>query len=102
MIFALVKEERPLQFFGAMSLVFAVISVGLGYPIFTEFLETGLVPRIPTAILAAAIMIIAVLAFFAGLILDTVTHGRREMKRLAYLGYAAPKIVLMKNENQHD
>lgn len=87
MIGALVKEERPLQFFGLSSVVLAAGSLALIYPVFMEYLRTGLVPRFPTAILAAAIMTIAILAFFAGLILDTVTHGRREMKRLIYLGY---------------
>lgn len=90
MIAKLVKEERPFQFFGAISIGLALTSVLLAVPIVTEFLETGLVPRFPTAILASAIMTVAVLAFFAGLILDTVTHGRREMKRLAYLRYAGP------------
>lgn len=87
MIGALVKEERPLQFFGLSSIALALASLALIYPVFMEYLRTGLVPRFPTAILAAAVMTIAILAFFAGLILDTVTHGRREMKRLIYLGY---------------
>lgn len=87
MIGALVKEERPLQFFGLSSIVLALGSLVLIYPVFIEYLRTGLVPRFPTAILSAAIMTVAILAFFAGLILDTVTHGRREMKRLIYLGY---------------
>ena len=84
-ILSLVKEERPFQFFGAISIILIFISLLLGYPIFAEFLETGLVPRLPTAILAASIVVIAVLSLLAGLILDTVTLGRREMKRLAYL-----------------
>lgn len=90
MIISLVKEERPLQFFGLLAAALALLSVILAYPVVAEFLETGLVPRFPTAVLSAAIMIVAVLSFFAGLILDTVTHGRREMKRLAYLRHAAP------------
>ena len=54
------------------------------------YLDTGLVPRFPTAILATGLVIIAVLCFFAGLILDTVTRGRREMRRLAYLAVPGP------------
>lgn len=88
-IFSLVKEERPLQLFGLTAILLALISLALGYPLIVEFLQTGLVPRLPTAILSAAIMILAVLIFFSGLILDSVTHGRREMKRLAYLRYPA-------------
>lgn len=88
-IFSLVKEERPLQLFGITSIVLALVSLALGYPLIVEFLKTGLVPRFPTAILSAAIMILSVLIFFSGLILDSVTHGRREMKRLAYLRFPA-------------
>lgn len=90
MIAHLFKEERPFQFFGMIFVLLAITSSVLGYGLLIEFLQTGLVPRFPTAILASAIMIVAILAFFAGLILDTVTHGRREMKRLAYLRYSAP------------
>ena len=90
-IFSLVKEERPLRFFGIFALFSAMVSLVLGYPIVVEFLETGLVPRFPTAILAASIMIVAVLAFVSGLILDTVTLGRREIKRLHYLSLPSPK-----------
>ena len=89
-IAGLVKEERPLPFFGTLSAVLVALSLVLGLPLVAEFIATGLVPRFPTAILASAIMIVAVLAFFAGLILDTVTLGRREMKRLAYLQHPAP------------
>lgn len=92
MIAILIKEERPLAFFGIISITLGTASIALGYPIVSEFLETGLVPRFPTAILASATMIIAVLSLFAGLILDTVTHGRREIKRLAYLRYKAPTV----------
>jgi len=92
-IVSLVKEERPLQFFGAISLLSAVVSLILGYPIVVEFLQTGLVPRFPTAILSASIMILAFLAFISGLILDTVTLGRREMKRLHYLSLPAPRLA---------
>jgi hypothetical protein len=66
-------------------------SLPLSVPIVAEYLELGLVPRFPTAILASAIMIIAVLSMMAGFILDTVTLGRREMKRMAYLSHPAPQ-----------
>ena len=89
MIGLLVKEERPVLMFGGVGLVLALASAILGLPIIAEFIETGLVPRFPTAILSAAIMIIAVLSVMAGLILDTVTLGRREMKRMAYLALPA-------------
>lgn len=89
MIILLVKEERPLLMFGGVGALLALLSLILGLPIVTEFAETGLVPRFPTAILASAVMVIAVLSFMAGLILDTVTLGRREMKRMAYLSLPA-------------
>ena len=88
-ILNLVKEERPLQFFLTLSGVLAATALVLGVPIFVEFLATGLVPRFPTAILAASLVILAALSFFAGLILEMVTLGRREMKRLAYLSFSA-------------
>jgi glycosyltransferase involved in cell wall biosynthesis len=89
MIVLLVKEERPFLMFGCVGLAFALFSLILGAPIVSEFLETGLVPRFPTAILSASVMVIAVLSVMAGLILDTVTLGRREMKRMAYLAQPA-------------
>ncbi|MEM8537649.1 MAG: glycosyltransferase family 2 protein [Pseudomonadota bacterium] len=89
MIILLVKEERPFLMFGGVGLLFALVSLILGAPIVAEFLETGLVPRFPTAILSAALMIIAFLALTAGMVLDTVTLGRREMKRMAYLALPA-------------
>jgi len=90
MIALLVKEERPLAFFGGIGVFFGVVSIVLGVPIVIEYLETGLVPRFPTAILASAIMVIGVLSVMSGLILDTVTLGRREAKRMAYLSFPAP------------
>ena len=88
-IVTLIKEERPMQFFSSISIVLVAISLLLGYPVVMEYIETGLVPRLPTAILSASIFVISVLAFVAGLILDTVTLGRRELKRLHYLSYPA-------------
>ena len=91
MIVLLVKEERPLIMFGGIGIFLGLLAILLGAPIVSEFLQTGLVPRFPTAILASAIMVIGMLSLMAGLILDTVTIGRREMKRMAYLSYPAPK-----------
>ena len=79
------KHEKPFVVFSALAIVLALISLGLGIPIVFEFLETGLVPRLPTAVLAATLMLVAVISFFSGVVLDTVTHSRREMKRLFYL-----------------
>ncbi len=84
-IFTLFKNEQPFFFFSLWSLLFLVTSLALAYPIFVTFLETGLVPRFPTAILATGLTISALILFACGLILDTVTKGRREMKLLAYL-----------------
>ena len=72
---------------GALLLVAAII---LAIPLVLTYLDTGLVPRFPTAILVTGMVIVAVLCFFAGLILDTVTRGRREMRRLAYLSHPGP------------
>lgn len=81
----LVKEERPADFFGATFLVLLMLSLALGLPVVLEFVQTGLVPRFPTAILATGIMLLAFLMLTCGIILETVTTARREMKRLAYL-----------------
>ncbi|MCY7369491.1 MAG: glycosyltransferase family 2 protein [Polaromonas sp.] len=90
MIGVLVKEERPLMFFGSAFAVLMLLSLGLAFPLVLEFLSTGLVPRLPTAVLAVGIMLAAFLSMACGLILDTVTHSRRELKRLAYLEIPAP------------
>jgi glycosyltransferase involved in cell wall biosynthesis len=86
MILSLFKEERPLAFFSMIAGILALISLILAYPVFITYIETGLVPRFPTAILSTGLMILACLSLTCGFVLDTVTHGRREMKRLAYLG----------------
>lgn len=86
----LFSAERPLSFFGSIAAVLALVALVLGVPVIETFLETGLVPRFPTAILATGLMILAALSGFAGLILDTVTRGRREVKMLAYLGHHHP------------
>jgi glycosyltransferase involved in cell wall biosynthesis len=84
-ILRLFKEERPFAFFSWIALALAASSVVLAIPLITTFLETGLVPRVPTAILSTGLMLVAVLSFACGLILDTVTRGRRELKRMHYL-----------------
>jgi len=86
----LARFERPLAFFGFSGLVFAMMAIFLSIPVVLTYLQTGQVPRFPTAILATGLMILAFLNFFAGLILDTVVRGRREVRRLAYLQYPAP------------
>jgi len=86
-IAVLVKEEKPLAFFSVVSLVLVLIALALGVPVIVEFTHTGLVPRFPTAILAAAIVILSFLSFACGLILDTVSRGRAETRRLAYLSF---------------
>jgi glycosyltransferase involved in cell wall biosynthesis len=84
------RSERPMPFFTTIALALAAIAVGLAIPIFITFVQQGNVPRFPTAILATGLMLAALLAFASGLVLDTVTRGRREMKLLAYLRYNAP------------
>ena len=86
----LYRAERPLMFFSGIGLVLAIVSIALAIPVFVTFVETGLVPRLPTAILAMGLMMTAFLSISVGLVLDTVTRGRREMKLLAYLAQRAP------------
>jgi glycosyltransferase involved in cell wall biosynthesis len=89
MIAVLIQRERPLKFFGIVGLILGGISLTAVYPVITEYLETGLVPRLPTAILSSALMLLAFLCFFSGVILSTVTNGRKEMKRLTYLQHSS-------------
>jgi glycosyltransferase involved in cell wall biosynthesis len=89
-IVGLYRSERPLAFFSAVGLALAFVSIGLAIPIFVTYLETGTVPRLPTAILSTGLMLAAFLLVIAGIVLDTVSKGRREMKLLAYLGQRAP------------
>lgn len=84
------KEERPFFFFSILSIALAGLSLVLGIPVALEYFETGLVPRFPTAILAASIMLLAFLSLTTGMILDSVARGRREQKRLAYLAFRWP------------
>ncbi|WP_245858418.1 glycosyltransferase family 2 protein [Sphingomonas guangdongensis] len=89
-IATLYRIERPLWFFGAVGLLLTAVALLLSIPLFITYAQTGLVPRLPTAILAMGLVIVAVLNLFAGLVLDTVVRGRREMKRLAYLAVPGP------------
>ena len=89
----LYRVERPVLFYGGIAGLLLLVAVILAVPLLITYIDTGLVPRFPTAILATGMVIIAVLSFFAGLILDTVTRGRREMRRLAYLAYPAPFVA---------
>lgn len=85
LIAKLVKDERPLAFFGWAGLITILVGVAISIPVIYEFVQTGLVPRFPTAILSSALVLLGVLSIFSGIILDMVTHSRQEMKRLAYL-----------------
>lgn len=86
----MVQRERPLPFFGVNAVALASLSVGLAIPLFVTFYQTSTVPRFPTAILCSGLMLLAFLSLTAGLILDTVTHHRRETRRLAYLAIPSP------------
>ena len=86
----LFRFERPLLFFGGVGAALALLAVVLAIPLVVTYAQTGLVPRFPTAILATGLMILAALNGLCGLILDTVVRGRREVRRLAYLGFPAP------------
>jgi glycosyltransferase involved in cell wall biosynthesis len=87
----LVREERPLVFFATIAFLFAAVAAVIGAPVVSEYLHTGLVPRLPTAVLATGLMVIAFLSLTCGLILDTVTRGRWEAKRMAYLAIPGPQ-----------
>lgn len=88
----LYRDERPLAFFGAFALVFGTIGLALGGSVVIEYVETRLVPRFPTAILATGLMLLAFLALGCGLILHNVARGQREVKRLAYLAAAGTPV----------
>ena len=92
MIFLLFKEEKPFQFFGFFSLLFFIFSIILFLPIFLNFIETGLVPKLPSAILSASLMLLSFLSLISGLILDSLSRARHEVKRLKYLSYNSPRI----------
>jgi len=89
-VLKLYRAERPLALFGSIGIALALIALGLAVPIFITYVEQGLVPRLPTAVLSTGLMLVAVLSIACGLILDTVTRGRREAKLIAYLALRAP------------
>jgi Glycosyl transferase family 2 len=86
----LCKSEHPMATFSVIAVMLASLSVALAVPLFVTYLEQGRVPRLPTAVLSTGIMLLAFLCFTSGLILGTVTRGRREAKRIAYLSYDSP------------
>jgi glycosyltransferase involved in cell wall biosynthesis len=92
-IVTLYRIERPVLFFGTVGGLLVLAALLLSIPLVLTYIDTGLVPRVPTAILVTGMGIVATLCFFAGLILDTVTRGRREVRRLAYLAQPAPGTV---------
>jgi glycosyltransferase involved in cell wall biosynthesis len=81
----LLKEVHPFSFFSVVALVLALLSLAVGSPVVTEYLKTGLVPRLPTAVLATGIMLLAGISLCSGMILDSVSRSRREIKQLFYL-----------------
>lgn len=91
MIVRLFKAERPLRFFSLGFFGCGLLSLLLAVPVLDDYLRTGLVPRLPTALLCAAIMLFGAILLACGIVLDTVTRGRTEMKRFAYLSLAGPR-----------
>lgn len=89
-ILKLYRSEKPLRFFSSIGIFLLLVSIGLAIPVVVTYLEEGIVPRLPTAVLAMGLMIMALLSISSGLVLDTVTRGRREIKLLAYLAQPAP------------
>ena len=89
-VLKLYRAERPLALFGSLGIALGIISIGLAIPIVITYVQEGLVPRLPTAVLSTGLMLLGFLSIACGLILDTVTRGRRELKLLAYLALRAP------------
>ncbi len=92
LILNLYRIEKPIGFFGLVSVFFIALAVGLSVDLLLTYMQTGLVPRLPTAILSMGLVLLGILSLSCGLILDTVTRGRREVKRLAYLGLRPPGV----------
>jgi hypothetical protein len=90
-IASLVREERPFVFFSTICAILLLLSLLIGTPVIMDYVHTGLVPRLPTAVLAMGLALLAFLSLASGLILDTVTRGRWELKRLAYLAIPGPQ-----------
>lgn len=87
MIVNLIKEERALFFFSILGILFMIASLVIGIPVVANFLQTGLVPRMPTTVLATGLMICAVVSLLVGFVLDSISKNRKEARRLAYLNY---------------
>jgi hypothetical protein len=87
---SLVREERPLIFFTGIFALLAIVALAIGMPVIIEYFHSGLVPRLPTALLSTGLMVLAFLSLASGLILDTVTRGRWELKRTSYLAIPGP------------
>ena len=91
-VLLLVKEERPLPFFAVIAAMLLLVAAVVFAPVLRTYLQTGLVPRLPTAVLATGLVLLSFLSLTCGLILDSVTRGRKEVKRLAYLSIPAPPL----------
>lgn len=89
-IIMLFRSERPMTFFGMIAALLALLAIILAVPLAITYAQTGLVPRLPTALLSTGLIILSAMSMMCGLILDTVVRGRLEMRRLAYLAYQAP------------
>jgi glycosyltransferase involved in cell wall biosynthesis len=90
MISLMVREERPLQFFGVAGLLAVAVAALLAAPVLAVYLKTGLVPRLPSLVVAVGLVVTALLSFFCGLVLDSVSRLRLEQRRLAYLAWPGP------------
>jgi hypothetical protein len=90
-ILALIQQERPLQVFSLAAMGLLSLGIILGVPVVIEFLGSGLVPRLPTAVLSTGLVLLAFLSLSCGLILDAVSRARKETKRLAYLTIPPPE-----------
>jgi glycosyltransferase involved in cell wall biosynthesis len=93
LIAGLIRHERPMMFYGTVGALLAIAGILIGLPVVLEFFETGLVPRLPTAVLALGVMIVAFLSWTIGLVLDGVLKARREISRLNYLSYGPPPLA---------
>ena len=99
LIIHLFRQERPVQLYASVAAALATLALALSVPLVATYVETGLVPRVPTAILCTGLILLAVLSGMCGLILDTVTRGRREIKRLAYLALPPAGVRLARDED---
>jgi hypothetical protein len=100
-ILKLYRSEEPLRFFTIIGIILMLVSIGFAAPVIVTYVEEGIVPRLPTAVLSMGLMILAMLSTSSGLVLDTVTRGRREMKLLAYLSQVPMKSRFSSAPNEH-